>query len=155
PVAKVSAGTVLLEGLAAGEPYRVVVLAPRRGLPDRAADNDNDGSIVLAIEASDRRVLLTGDLEEAGIADLLCRPQADLRCDALLLPHHGAAATNLDLLLRACAPGLLILSARPGSIAQERIAAWRRLAPVDATFDGGAVRLRIARGSVLAERHLA
>ncbi len=49
---------------------------------------DNSNSIVLAVEYQGKRVLLTGDLEGAGLAEVVGQPPFD--CDVLLAPHHGS-----------------------------------------------------------------
>ena len=71
----------------------------------------NDGSLVLAVEEGGRRVLLTGDLEAAGIAALL-GTGTDLRADALLWPHHGGDADAVGRLAAAAGARWVVVSAR-------------------------------------------
>lgn len=141
PVAHATAGTVLIENAPSLERsfYRVTVLHPSVGVrPDR--ETDNDRSLVLRIQVSTRTVLLTGDLEEAGIARLLST--SDPRCDVLVLPHHGSEAANLDRLIRVASPSLVVVSGRERSL-QPRRAAWleARSIPWLATWRDGRIRL--------------
>lgn len=54
--------------------------------------DDNANSIVLEMEFRDRRVLLTGDLQKAGIARLLNNDRRHY--DVLQAPHHGSPNNN-------------------------------------------------------------
>ncbi|MGC4003592.1 MAG: hypothetical protein QM811_10865 [Pirellulales bacterium] len=54
--------------------------------------NDNANSLTLEIERDDRRILLTGDLEGAGMRRVLSRPPRDEL--VLTAPHHGSATTT-------------------------------------------------------------
>jgi competence protein ComEC len=54
--------------------------------------SDNANSLVLAVEAYGRRILLTGDLESPGVEAVLAEVPYD--CDVLLAPHHGSARSN-------------------------------------------------------------
>ncbi len=69
----------------------------------------NDTSLILRIICDDKSVLLTGDLDQAGQAELAQSPQA-LRCDALLLPHHGGWETALPHFVRAVDPRTVLVS---------------------------------------------
>ena len=51
---------------------------------------ENDSSLVLRVEVSGLRILLTGDVEPAGQAAMLAGG-VDLRADVLKIPHHGSA----------------------------------------------------------------
>lgn len=61
--------------------------------PARRFAADNDGSIVLWVDAGGATALLTGDVEAVGQAEL-----PDVRPDILHVPHHGSATTDLDWL---------------------------------------------------------
>lgn len=56
--------------------------------PADAGRPDNANSLVLAVEHGGRRVLLPGDLEAAGLEEVVF--QATYDCDLLLAPHHGS-----------------------------------------------------------------
>jgi len=96
-------------------PARVRCLHPGRG--DVYADA-NDSSIVLAVEMGSTRVLLTGDIEEAAIADLLARDLSPGWADVVELPHHGSFNEAAAALVRRLRPKVLLQST--GS------ARWRR-----------------------------
>jgi competence protein ComEC len=70
---------------------------------------DNANSLVLAIEYAGRRIVLTGDLEQGGLVDLLARPRDTI--DLFLAPHHGSPRSNIDLLGAWAHPGWVVLSA--------------------------------------------
>ncbi len=54
----------------------------------------NDGAVVYLIEGEGMKILVTGDIEEAGIASLLEYGQA-IRADVVVLPHHGKYYSRL------------------------------------------------------------
>ena len=59
---------------------------PEQGGRDGASDNAR--SVVLELTYGAHRVLLTGDLEQEGLAELLA--ELPRRCDILMAPHHGS-----------------------------------------------------------------
>jgi competence protein ComEC len=61
--------------------------------PARRYAAENDGSIVLWVEAHGSAVLLPGDIGATAQRELTA-----LRPDVLLVPHHGAATTDLEWL---------------------------------------------------------
>ncbi|HEY0641315.1 MAG TPA: MBL fold metallo-hydrolase, partial [Pseudonocardiaceae bacterium] len=95
----------------------VDVLGPRRTPGPQLDENDgsqvNDASLVLRAETPAGRVLLTGDVELAGQADLL-RAGVDLRADVLKLPHHGSRYTSPEF-LAAVRPRIALVSVGAGN----------------------------------------
>jgi competence protein ComEC len=73
----------------------VQVLWPPAGM---VADNPNDRSVVLLVEVSGVRILLTGDVEPPSQREL-ARTWPDLAVDVLKVPHHGSRHQDLDWLL--------------------------------------------------------
>jgi competence protein ComEC len=71
-------------------------------------EEDNPGSVVLDIQYAGRRVLLTGDLEGAGLDHLLAMPSAPV--DILMSPHHGSAAANPTKLFTHFHPGHVVIT---------------------------------------------
>ncbi|MDF2747637.1 MAG: fold metallo-hydrolase [Propionibacteriaceae bacterium] len=57
---------------------------------DTESAEQNDASLVLAMEVAGVRLLLTGDVEPPGQQAILASG-ADLRADVLKIPHHGSA----------------------------------------------------------------
>ncbi len=86
-----------------------VIHPPKRGL----LGSDNANSLVLAIEYAGRRILLTGDLESAGLDDLIA--EEPLRCDVLLAPHHGGRRSNTPELAAWCTPQWVVVSGAGGA----------------------------------------
>ncbi len=101
-------GDVLLDEGADG--LELGVLAPAAARPDRS---DNDGSLVLRARAAGRSILLPGDIQSAGIRELL-EGGDDLAVDVLLLPHHGNRDPWTGPLLHFTAPALAIASRADG-----------------------------------------
>jgi competence protein ComEC len=67
----------------------VRVLHPR---PANSRGNDNSVSVVLEIKYAGRTILLTGDLEDPGLSELLAEDERSV--DVLLSPHHGSPGSN-------------------------------------------------------------
>lgn len=61
---------------------------------------ENNDSCVLMVDDGSRRVLLTGDLEAAGEAELVARYRDSLHVTILQVPHHGSRTSSTPLLLR-------------------------------------------------------
>jgi competence protein ComEC len=70
--------------------------------------SDNADSLTMFIECNNRRFLLPGDLEGAGINRLLQEPMAKL--DVLMAPHHGSVVQNPKLILGWGKPDHVIIS---------------------------------------------
>lgn len=106
----------------------VEVLAPRQALaatgpgaidPYGNRVTTNTISAVLKVSLSDRRILLTGDLDEVGLKHLL-ETGVDVSADILVFPHHGGnvsprsdLSSNIEFtktLLSAVKPDLVIFS---------------------------------------------
>ncbi|MEX2186744.1 MAG: DNA internalization-related competence protein ComEC/Rec2 [Pirellulales bacterium] len=91
--------------LAAGGGVSLRVLSPPAS---GVVGSDNSNSVVLAIDFCARRVLLTGDLEGAGLSRLIERLALD--CDVLLAPHHGSPASSPLKFARWAAPEWAVVS---------------------------------------------
>ncbi|MEN6451359.1 MAG: ComEC/Rec2 family competence protein [Thermoguttaceae bacterium] len=129
--------------LRGGERCRLEVLHPPRrpSLPDMMA-SDNSNSLVLAVEAFGRRVLLAGDLESPGLDDVLAEEPE--RCDVLLAPHHGSRRSNSPKLAAWCRPRWVVLSGDGRSALPEIEATFRAVgSQVFHTHLGGAIQVRI------------
>jgi competence protein ComEC len=134
PVLEASAGDrfELVPGLDA------VALHPPSGwLPDAP---DNDRSLVLALDLDGRRLLLTGDLDGAGLAELVAGPR--LPIDAMLAPHHGGRSSNPAWLYDWAMPRCVVSSQRA-----PRAGTVDPLASLDES--GIAVRRTWAEGAIL------
>ena len=94
-------GELIDRAEATGTPVREVAAGTRAQLgsmsievlgPTRRYKSDNDGSVVLLVEAG-RSLLLPGDVEAVAQSDL-----PPVRPDVLVVPHHGSATTDLGWL---------------------------------------------------------
>ncbi|MBL9085940.1 MAG: ComEC/Rec2 family competence protein [Planctomycetia bacterium] len=114
-VARVGAVLEAADGdeLLSGDWGRLVVRGPARAPPADASEND--GCLVLALETPHGTVLLPGDREEDGVADLLAA-HPDLAADVLVSPHHGLPAPSRERLRAAVRPRVEVASA-PASVA--------------------------------------
>jgi competence protein ComEC len=81
-----------------------VLLPPAEGF----AGSDNANSVVLSVEYRGRRILLTGDLEGAGLRHLLDQPPHS--CDVLLAPHHGSLGSSPADLADWASPDYVVVS---------------------------------------------
>jgi len=117
---------------------------------DFYAEADNPLSLVMAVEYRGRRVLLTGDVEHAGLTTLLQSPA--MVCDVLLSPHHGSRAANPRELAGWSKPRWVVVSTNDSS-AEERLAAtYEGTADVLSTASLGAIDFRIdTRGALTVE----
>ncbi len=92
-------------------PVTIQVVWP---LPDSPTHGPGDGStaneasVVLLVETGGLRLLLTGDVEPEGQAEL-ARLLPDLRVDVLKMPHHGSAHQDGPWLL-SLDPGVVLVS---------------------------------------------
>ncbi len=100
PLCEVNAG----DRLAMDEECRVEVIHPRPG----ELRGDNANSLVLAVEYRDARILLPGDLEQAGIDAVMARDRWP--CDVLLAPHHGSRNSYRPAIAAWCSPQWVVIS---------------------------------------------
>ncbi|WP_152228205.1 DNA internalization-related competence protein ComEC/Rec2 [Pseudomonas sp. SCB32] len=73
------------------------------------AKESNDRSCVLALEAGGERLLLTGDLPQAGERAWLAE-HPDVHVDWLLAGHHGSRSSSGPAFVRALGPSVAIFS---------------------------------------------
>jgi len=119
---------------------RAEILWPTPGQAAQPAENDQ--SIVWALTYRNFRILLTGDIGEVPQDYLM--DHADLECDVLVLPHHGAVERNTAAFIEATDSRYLIRSSNvpgDGSPKLMRIIGDRRLFD---TADCGAVQIRVS-----------
>lgn len=109
--------------------------------------SDNDASLVLRLHYAGRVVLLCSDVEHVGQAALLAEP-GSVRCDVLVLPHHGTHEPTLLPLVRSSEAGVVLVSDDRTPTRGQRKALgeldggpWRLLR----TSEVGAVRVKLGR----------
>jgi competence protein ComEC len=86
----------------------VQVLAPARAVAGRRGQNDR--SVVLSVGEAPARVLIPGDLEEPGEAELLASG-GDLRAEVLVVAHHGSRHGSSAAFLAGVQPRWALVSA--------------------------------------------
>lgn len=96
-----------------GDGVSVDLLAPRMPLLRGTGDDANANSVVMMLTHGSVRMLLTGDIGEAGATRLLrdaANAGRSLRADVLVLPHHGRRLAQVEALLEAVRPQWAIAS---------------------------------------------
>ena len=118
------------------------LLHPTDGWHPEASDNAR--SLVLDVAYRGRHLLLTGDLEQLGLDEMVERPPPEPPPDVFLAPHHGGKTANPDWLYRWAKPRLVVVSQRPvAAKAGDALAPLeRRGIPLLRTWRQGAIRLR-------------
>ncbi len=81
-------------------------------LAERRALDANEASTVLRLRYQGRSVLLTGDIEEWAIGELMRR--GDISAEALALPHHGEVVGNTAAFIAAVNPRVAVRSTGRG-----------------------------------------
>ena len=117
---------------------------------DMSAREDNETSLVLAVESAGRRVLLTGDLEGESLRRFVADdPDA---CDVLLAPHHGSITSLPPDIARATQPDWVIVSGPGGGrwrdVEQAYAAAPGAAGPARVLKTGGSEAAAGSRGAV-------
>ena len=98
------------ESVALGDLVLAPLWPPAHRARAAAGAGRNDGSLVLRVEVSGRRLLLTGDASE-NVERALLAAGADLRSDVLKLGHHGSRTASSAAFLGATGARIAIASA--------------------------------------------
>lgn len=116
--------------------------------------DDNANSIVLSIRYAGRSLLLTGDLEHAGLQALLqTKPEPH---DILLAPHHGSMKANPPDLARWAAPRWVVVSGGTEAIVDKLREPYGDGVDLLSTSQQGAITIDInLQGEVSASTQLA
>ena len=147
------------------ERYRVPVVAVHRGdtfdldavrltvlhpPPDFRGANENARSVVVEVRHAGNTILLTGDLEGEGLAELL--RQSPRPADVMQAPHHGSHTLNARPLLQWAAPRLAVSGQGPSRRAGEGPTPYEEKGVrLWTTHDHGAVTLTSRAGSLTAQ----
>ena len=152
-IAQVRSRGVSLRTTAAPEAWeaggiRLAVQHPPAGWSIEVSDNAR--SVVLDVAHGGRHMLLTGDLEQLGLVDLIARPRPDPPPDVMLSPHHGGRSANPASLFDWARPRAVVVSQRsPRTGSSDALSAIeRRNIPVWRTWRDGAIRLRWTAGGI-------
>ncbi len=106
--------------------------------------SDNARSLVLDIAFRDRHLLLTGDLEQTGLIELMSHPSPEPPPDILLAPHHGGKSANPPSFYRWANPRSVVVSQRPlPPHSKDALSPLEeRQIPIRRTWREGAIRFR-------------
>jgi competence protein ComEC len=104
--------------------------------------NENARSLVLLVQHAGHSILLTGDLEGAGLAHLVYELPPQL-VDIMLAPHHGSPRSNTPDLVKWARPRVVV-SSQTSRSSMERVAQMYQEAGVSflPTSREGAVTIR-------------
>ncbi len=141
PFTEVAAGDrIKLPGL------EIEVLWPPKAQAQWQLNAVNDRSLVARIKSGERSLLLTADIERAGMGGLLAT-SSELRAEVLYVPHHGAKEPVLDEFIQAVSPHYAVVSnERPEKNEWREVKRLLGGARVYHTFDRGNVEF-ISTGS--------
>ena len=127
-------------------PYGFAELTVLHPEKDSSSGNGNASSLVLALAAHGRRILLTGDLDVDPPPAFLTGPSEPY--DLVTLPHHGGHSQCTEPLIKEAAARWIVASEVPGRISEKTVSAWKSWNP-DILFlctgDSGAVTARIEK----------
>jgi competence protein ComEC len=102
---------------------------------------ENARSLVLRLRHEGVSILLTGDLEDAGLDQVLAMPSAP--ADVLMAPHHGSARSNIPALAQWASPRFVVMCQARSDNTE---LAARAYAPIGSTVLGtwphGAITVR-------------
>jgi competence protein ComEC len=145
PVRTAHAGQVFQ----AGEVTLEVLHPPGRGPPGA----ENARSLVLEVRHLEHTILLTGDLEEAGLTRLLALPARKVH--VLMAPHHGSPGANPDELATWARPEVVVASqGRPWGAARRYERYTDRGARYLSTWKRGAVTVHSHRSGLVVETYI-
>lgn len=113
--------------------------------------NENARSLVLQVRHAGHSLLLTGDLEGAGLRRVLGE-LPPRRLDVLMAPHHGSHLTNTAELARWAQPRVVVsCQGRPGPTREVRQRYRQAGAQLIDTYRHGAVTVRSSANGLLVE----
>jgi competence protein ComEC len=123
-------------------PVELEVLHPPATGP---AGNENARSLVLRVRHAGHTILLTGDLEDAGLTQVLGMPAGPV--EVLMAPHHGSKKSNIPALAE-WAKSKVVVSCQglPKSLYEEPYT--KRGATFLGTWPHGAVTVLSRRGEL-------
>ena len=113
---------------------------------------DNATSLCLLVEFAGVRVLLPGDLEGAGLTNLVTLPARP--CHVIMAPHHGSTTHDPRELLQWCQPTAVVISGGSRAIRPEVIKLYSHVQSLLAiTHRDGAIQVRIGNDASLSFWH--
>jgi competence protein ComEC len=105
----------------------ITVIWPPKDLPPEVKANDT--SLVIKLNDEKQSVLLTGDIESYAQSKIIAQtPSHILKCDTLILPHHGSITTNPKPLIDAVAPTRILNSSK--KLSQHHLETLKKLTKI-------------------------
>ena len=92
----------------------IEVISPPVATAGRQHASTNDRSLVLLVRIGERRILVTADIESPAERWLVASG-ADLRADALVVPHHGSKTSSTRGFLDAVRPRVAVIPVGAGN----------------------------------------
>ncbi len=129
------------------------VLHPPRGWHPETPDNAR--SLVLDVEHLGHHLLLTGDLDQLGLVELVAQAQPE-PIDLMLSPHHGGRSANPPWLYSWAKPRAVVVSQRmpaPGT-SDALMPLERSGIPLLRTWQRGAVHFKWRSDQIITEGFL-
>ena len=116
---------------------------------------DNARSLVLDVAHGGRHLLLTGDLDQLGLVELVAQAQPE-PIDLMLAPHHGGKSANPSWLYSWARPRAVIVSQRPSvSGTTDALTPLERGGiPLLRTWERGAIHFRWSSDRILTQGFL-
>jgi competence protein ComEC len=116
---------------------------------------DNARSLVLDVAHGGRHLLLTGDLDQLGLVELVAQTQPE-PIDLMLAPHHGGKSANPSWLYSWARPRAVIVSQRPSvSGTTDALTPLERGGiPLLRTWQRGAIHFRWSSDRILTQGFL-
>ena len=71
-------------------------------------DDENKSSLIMKVSYKGTTVLVTGDIDEDGEAELVREYGSELSCDIMKVPHHGSKYSSSDVFVDAADPVLAV-----------------------------------------------
>ena len=114
---------------------------------DFVGKSDNADSLVLLLEYQGVSILLTGDVEQDGLDDLVNRRLGPV--DILMCPHHGSGRTDQTAIVNWARPGYVVISSSSKRLDQQVVELFERHhAEVFVTGRNGAVTFEVTSGGI-------
>jgi competence protein ComEC len=112
--------------------------------------SDNARSLVLEVSYDGGRVLLTGDIDQLGLVELVDSQPPERPVDLMLAPHHGGKTANPSSLYDWAQPRAVVVSQRPvPDGGRDALAARERSGtPVLRTWQRGALAFELGGGQL-------
>ena len=96
------------------EDIYIEVISPERRTEEdyiKMAENEedeNESSLIMKVSYKGRTLLVTGDINEDGEAELIRNYGSELTCDIMKVPHHGSKYSSSEKFIETAQPALAV-----------------------------------------------